>query len=267
MQGAVSLTDRGDVKIHTYTAPEQGLLVNTHLIELPTQILAVDAQYGLPYAAEVAEYARSLGKPISRTYISHEHPDHFFGAAVLGAPIYALAEVKAAIDAAGDTMAANNHAQYGDFVPSSAPRLNHTVEPAETTIDGVRIEFRRARDTEAEAILNVALPDHGVIVAQDVVYNRVHVFVADRRFEQWTAALRDYERLPYEIVLPGHGAPAGRELYGQVREYLAAAKDLVERAESGEQLKASLIERFPDYRGEILLDVQNMYLFPASPAA
>jgi hypothetical protein len=60
MQGSVSISDRGDVKIHTYTAPENGLLVNTHLIELPRQLLAVDAQYGLPYAAEVVEYAKSL---------------------------------------------------------------------------------------------------------------------------------------------------------------------------------------------------------------
>ena len=82
MQGSISVTDRGDVKVHTYTAPEDGLLVTTHLIELPAQIIAIDAQYGLPYAAEVVDYARSLGKPISRVYISHAHPDHFFGAAI-----------------------------------------------------------------------------------------------------------------------------------------------------------------------------------------
>ena len=58
-----------------------------------------------------------------------------------------------------------------------------------------------------------------------------------------------------------------RTLYRQVREYLAAAKDLVGMAGSGEQLKASLIERFPTYRGAVLLDIQNGYLFPALPAA
>ena len=84
MQGSVSITDRGGVKIHTYTSPENGLLVTTQLIELPSQIIAIDAQYGLPHAAEAVEYARSLGKPISRLYVTHEHPDHFFGAATFG---------------------------------------------------------------------------------------------------------------------------------------------------------------------------------------
>ena len=84
MLGTISITDRGDVKVHTYTAPEEGLLVTTHLLELPGQIVAIDAQYGLPHAAEVVEYARSLGKPISRLYVTHEQPDHIFGAATFG---------------------------------------------------------------------------------------------------------------------------------------------------------------------------------------
>lgn len=267
MQGTISFTVRGDVKVHTYTAPDNGLLVTSHLIELPGQIIAIDAQYGLPYAAEVVEYARSLGKPIGRLYVSHEHPDHFFGAATFGAPIYALPEVKAAIEVAGDAMAANNHANLGDFVPAMATKPDHTVEPGEETIDGVRLEFRRAENVEAAAILTVALPDRGVIVTQDLVYNQVHPFVADKRFDDWTSALADYESLPYEAVLPGHGEPGGKELYRQVREYLAVAKNLVDHASSGEQLKASLIERFPAYRGAALLDLQNTYLFPPSPVA
>jgi glyoxylase-like metal-dependent hydrolase (beta-lactamase superfamily II) len=194
--------------------------------------------------------------------MTHEHPDHFFGAAAFGAPIYALPEVKAAIDAAGDTMAQSSHANFGDFVPATATKPDHTVEPGEETIDGVRIEFRRADNTEAAAILTVALPDQGVIVTQDLVYNQVHLFVAAQRFAEWTSALTDYERLPYDTVLPGHGEPGGKDLYQQVRDYLAAAKNLIAQASSGEQRKASLTERFPSYGGAVLLDLQNGYLFP-----
>ena len=181
--------------------------------------------------------------------------------------MYALPEVKAAIESAGDTVAANNHALYGDFVPQTATKPDHTVEPGEEIIDGVRFEFRRAQNTEAAAILTTALPDHDAIVTQDIVYNRVHLFVADKRFDDWAATLTDYERLPYTTVLPGHGEPGGPELYDQAREYLATAQDLVHRAQTAEQLKASLAERFPAYRGALLLDIQNMYLFPAKPAA
>jgi hypothetical protein len=65
----------------------------------------------------------------------------------------------------------------------------------------------------------------------------VHLFVADRRFDEWSAGLTEYERLPYEAVLPGHGQPGGKEIYGHDREYLAAAKRIVAEASSGEQLR------------------------------
>jgi hypothetical protein len=63
-------------------------------------------------------------------------------------------------------------------------------------------------------------------------------------------------------MLPGHGQPGGKEIYAQDREYLSAARRLVAEATSEEQLKAALIQRFSDYWGEIMLDIQNMYLFP-----
>jgi glyoxylase-like metal-dependent hydrolase (beta-lactamase superfamily II) len=265
VQGDITITDRAGVKVHTYTAPEEGLLVNTHLIELPTQLIAVDAQYGLPYARDVVDYAHGVGKPIARLYISHEHPDHVFGAGVFGAPTYALAEVASAIQAEGDAMAAGSHAQYGDFVPAQATQPEHVVEPGEQTIDGVRLDFRNAEGTEAAAMMTIALPDQGIVITQDLIYNGVHPFVADRRFDSWAAVIEQYKQLSHDAVLPGHGLPGGKQLYDQVLDYLAAAKPAVEEATTGEQLKTTLTQRFPDHRGVSLLDLQNMYLFP--PAA
>jgi hypothetical protein len=39
----------------------------------------------------------------------------------------------------------------------------------------------------------------------------------------WQAALDHYATLPYARILSGHGAPGGRELFAQMREYLTAA--------------------------------------------
>ena len=43
--------------IHTFTGPEDGWLVNSHIIEFPSQLFVIDAQYTLPFAREVAGYA------------------------------------------------------------------------------------------------------------------------------------------------------------------------------------------------------------------
>jgi glyoxylase-like metal-dependent hydrolase (beta-lactamase superfamily II) len=54
------------------------------------QLLTLDTRYGAPFAAEAAGFAASLGKPITRVYVSHAHPDHFSGAGAFNAPVHAL---------------------------------------------------------------------------------------------------------------------------------------------------------------------------------
>jgi glyoxylase-like metal-dependent hydrolase (beta-lactamase superfamily II) len=266
MEGTITITQRAAATIHSYTAPEPGLLVNTHLIELPNQLLAVDAQFALAYAREAVAYAATLGKPITRLYVSHAHPDHYFGAEVFGAPVYALAEVKSAIDAQGDATAAESHARFGEIVPARATKPERIVEPGEETIDGVRLVFRQLEGTEAPVLLTIALPDQGVVITQDLAFNNVHLFIGGRTLESWAAALREYRQLPYDAVLPGHGAPGDRRLYDRALEYLAVAGPALAEATTGEALKATLIRRFPDYRGRALLDIQNQYLFPEPSA-
>src|SRR5271170_3739705 len=98
MQGKITVTESQNLTIHTLTAPDEGWSVNTHIVELATQLIVIDAQYMLPYAQEVVSYAEKLKKPIKRLYVSHYHPDHLLGAAAFSAPIYALTEVKAKIE-------------------------------------------------------------------------------------------------------------------------------------------------------------------------
>src|SRR6202142_3436113 len=117
MLGEITATDcGGGGRIQTYTAPEEGWRVNTDLIERPTQIVAVDAQYTLRYAREVVDTIGSLGKPLTRLYTTHYHPDHLLGAAAFAAPLHALAEVKAKIDLVGDRVAAEEHGKHGDII-------------------------------------------------------------------------------------------------------------------------------------------------------
>ncbi len=62
MQGSIAKTFAKPLTIHTYTAPEDGWVVNSHILEFPTQIFIVDAQYRLKYAEEVKAYAANLAK-------------------------------------------------------------------------------------------------------------------------------------------------------------------------------------------------------------
>ena len=65
------------MRVHSYMAPEDSVNVTTPLVETPARVIAVDAQFGLPYAREVVEYAKGLGKPLDRLIVSHAQPGHY----------------------------------------------------------------------------------------------------------------------------------------------------------------------------------------------
>jgi glyoxylase-like metal-dependent hydrolase (beta-lactamase superfamily II) len=262
MLGTITLSQRGDLSVHTYTAPEDGWRVNSHIIELPTRLLVIDAQYTLPYAGEVVAYARTLGKPVSRLYITHYHPDHLLGAVAFQAPIYALAEVKAKIEAVGDRVASEEHEKRGDIIPARAERPGHIVASGIESIDGVRIEFIHLRDAETADALMVGLPDHRMLITQDLLYNATHVFVGEKTFDPWLATLETYRSLSYERILPGHGSPGGLELYDGMLHYLSTARDEYANARNADELKQHLFAIFPEHAGRLMVDHEMRFLFP-----
>jgi glyoxylase-like metal-dependent hydrolase (beta-lactamase superfamily II) len=267
MLGTTTVSQHGGMRVHTYTAPDDGWRVNTHILELTRQLLVIDAQYTLPYAREVLAYAQTLGKPISRLYITHYHPDHLLGAVVFQVPVYALAEVKAKIEAVGDRVASEEHEKCGDIVAPYAERPGHVVVPGIEKIDGTRIEFIRLQHAESENALMIALPDQGILITQDLVYHHVHVFVGEKAFDTWTRALEAYREVGYAKILPGHGLPGGPELYDEMLHYLSVVRDEYSKARDGEDLKRRLFAAFPDYGGQLMVEHEIRFLFPPQNAA
>jgi glyoxylase-like metal-dependent hydrolase (beta-lactamase superfamily II) len=267
MLGTITVSQHGRMWVHTYTAPDDGWCVNTHILEFTTQLLVIDAQCTLPYAREVLAYAQALGKPISRHYITHYHPDHLLGAVVFQVPLYALAEVKAKIEAVGDRVASEEHEKCGDRVASYAERPSHIVMPGIEAIEGTRIEFIRLQHAETENALIIAFPDQRILITQDLVYHRVHCFVGEKAFDTWARALEAYRELGYGTILPGHGSPGGPELYDEMLHYLSVVRDEFSKAADGEDLKRRLFAAFPDYGGRLMVDHEMRFLFPQENAA
>ena len=262
LHGKIHTTEQNGLRVHTYTAPDDGWVVNTHFVELPRQVIAVDAQYTIPYAKEAVAYAATLGKPVTRLYVTHYHPDHLLGAAAFGLPIHALAEVKAKIDAVGDRVASEEHEKFPEAIPAHAEKPNILVAEGAEIMEGIRFEFLHLQHAETEHALMVGFPEHGILITQDLVYNGAHVFISERAFDSWSAGLQHCKSEGYEKILPGHGAPGGKELYDRMLNYLSTARDLLSKASDGDDLKARLIAAFPDFDGCALLDHQKRFLFP-----
>lgn len=262
MSGIWARNENAVAPVHTFTAPEDGWLVNSHVVELPSELFVVDAQYTLPLAYEVVRYASQLKKPITRLYVTHYHPDHLLGAAAFSAPFFALDSVAEKIGKAGDRVAREEHEKVGDDIPAVARKPDRRIAEGQETVDGVRIEHRSLKGAETDDALAMALPDAGVIIVQDLVYNRAHPFLAERHFDSWRRALRQHRALPYESVFPGHGQPGGKTLYDAMIVYLDVAEEALRRSRTADEFKRRLLNRFPDYGCLKVLDHQLRFLFP-----
>jgi len=264
MPGTWTVTRTAPLPIHTFTAPEDGWLVNSHIIEFRSQLFVVDAQYTLPLAREVTRYASTLNKPISRLYVTHYHPDHLMGAEVFEAPMAALDAVAEKIGKVGDRVTREEHEKVGDDIPPKARQPDRRIPEGVEIVDGVRLEHRRLRGAETEDALVIALPDAGAIIVQDLVYHRAHLFLGERNFDSWRKAVRDYRKLPYETVLPGHGLLGGKALYDGMLEYLDFAEKALAQSATARAFKARMISRFPDYGCRKVLEHELRFLFPAT---
>jgi glyoxylase-like metal-dependent hydrolase (beta-lactamase superfamily II) len=262
--GTITVTTGKRVTLHTYTAPELGWLVNSHIIELQNQLWVVDAQYLLPCGRELALYAKSLKKPITRVYITHYHPDHHLGAGALDAPLFALPDVKAKIDSIGERLAAEERAKFpvgSGMIADHARHIDSVVTLGTEVVDGVPLELRSIDHAETEIALAISIPSERVMITQDLVYNHVHLFLGEKRFSGWRQALIEYRALPFDRIFPGHGLPGDARLYDENIAYLDFAEVQLPLSANGEDFKSRLIKQYPNYGGLALLDHERRFLF------
>ena len=122
----------GDVRIHTFVSSfaYDNIANATHIIETKNQLVLVDGQFLVPYATAFRDYADSLGKPIERLYLSHRHPDHWFGSgtAFSDITIYALPETMSFIQEHGEA-SRSDHWKLGDLVPDQIVVPQKAVAP------------------------------------------------------------------------------------------------------------------------------------------
>jgi len=257
MEGTITIIDRDRVRVHSYMAPDDSLNVTTQIIETPSRLVAVDAQYALGYADEVVAYAKGLGKPIDRLIVTHAHPDHFHGAARFGAPVHALAAVRDQIAAQGD-----GQDPTGTFIAAADVTPTEMIAPGTEVIDGIVFEFEAVSGGEASDELLIGLPEQGVLVTQDLVYNRTHLFLGNNDIPGWHSSVDTLAaRTGYDVILAGHGLPAGPDVYAELRRYLDDAAELL--GSDGAAYKKAITDRYPDYRAPFLIDIGNQYLFGA----
>lgn len=262
--GTVTVIPRENLRIHTYEAPETAVYVNSHILETEDRLIVVDTQFLRPHAEEFRRYADGLAKPIDRVIITHSHPDHWFGCEYFrDVPIHALAEVADGITGGGEAMIQAYSPIFGDAITGAVTAPEHIIRTGTERIGGVALAYEKAEGGEAGVNLVIDLADQRVLLAQDMVYNRVHVFLQQKEMGPWLGHLRRYLEREYDFVLSGHGLPSNMQALADMVGYLETAQTALAESNDVETLKRHLVGKYPLYRGDYILDISGRYLYGA----
>jgi glyoxylase-like metal-dependent hydrolase (beta-lactamase superfamily II) len=187
--------------------------VSSTLISGKRDAVLVDPPLTHAQIAQVAEGLARSGKRLASVYVTHGHPDHWFGTATL---LERFGDAESAVYATEGTIRQmrkqleskdEGFAKTFPGVPQNTPVLAVPV-PAE----GFRLEGRVLRavetghtDTDDSSVLHV--PSIGLVVAGDVVYNGVHLMMLEGGgggLQAWLDGIDRLAALDPRHVVAGH---------------------------------------------------------------
>jgi glyoxylase-like metal-dependent hydrolase (beta-lactamase superfamily II) len=71
------------LKLQIFTSSQEGFLVTSTLVAGATEAVLIDAQFTLGDARKLAEMVKASNKKLTSVYVTHAHPDHYFGFAAV----------------------------------------------------------------------------------------------------------------------------------------------------------------------------------------
>jgi len=252
--GRIFVYDNGNgiARIHTYMSPFKAAANTSSIIELRDRLVIVDMQFADVFAKEFRSYADSLGKPIDRIYLSHEHPDHWMGSiAFQDVRVHALQGVIDFVRQNGETILKKKGK------PGKVPNFGNAVTAGKEMIGGLTFEFATYKNAESADALVIALPELKTLIAQDLLYSNTHLYLGQDSFDLWIAALETMKKNygDYEWFIPGHGEPQTTTgLADDNIVYLHEADKAFDIAGSDlKKIQEHLYGRFPDLKARFFV--------------
>ena len=174
------------------------------------EAILIDAQFSLAHAHRVVADVLAAGKALTTVYITHAHPDHYFGIEVIkaafpNARIVATPYVLAAIEKSFP----KKIAEWGPRLGANAPRKPTLPQALETSLalEGHAIEVIGPVQGDAANNTMLWVPSLKAVIAGDTVFGGTHVWTASSDQAEraaWLKTLERIEALKPDVVVPGH---------------------------------------------------------------
>ncbi len=242
-----------DLVLDTYT----GKLMPSNSVILSTEkeVMVIDAQFLRPDGQALTEKIKKIGKPLTAILITHEHPDHVFGAAELlkefpQAKVYARKTVIDEIQYTFRARVLRWTEDFGDLILTTMFDIE-ALEGDSFDFDGHAIQIIDLLPGEMINATGFYIPELKTYVPGDQIFYKYHAYIAGglNYPEAWIKSIEDVRgRYDIDTVIPGHGAVGkGDEVFDSAIEYLQVYADVYKPLLKQSIIAKHMIERFPDY--------------------
>lgn len=218
----------------------------------------VDTFLSNAQSAELADWIESKGRTLRTIYVTHAHPDHFFGLTTLlerfpDARAIARPMVVAAMHATAspDVLERNWKRRFPGLVPDRLT-LAQAMQGHRFELEGHEFRVIDLGHSDTHDTTGLHIPSLDLVVSGDAVYNETHPFLVetDKAGRQgWLAALERIEALNPKSVIVGHGPldPDNSPHHiAATRRYILDFDRLDRETETARELYDRMIELYPD---------------------
>lgn len=260
--------------IHRFESPQigGGEGVNSYILETENNLIVVDLPLLDSVAQSLREYADQLSKPIAKIFVTHAHPDHWFG-------LYRFQGFETFSTSRSIDEIKNSGPQYLEFKRSSLGGVDadlppevvvpsNAVDTFEESIDGVKFSWTVISNVEFLEGLYLILDQHKIFMAGDLIYNKVHHYVGQRDDDgalcvsNWINFLSSLDISSFDYVYAGHGADGGNELIKSSINYLASVSDIIlDPQKSSVDYRNFLASEFPDHCVSEMIDISEYFVY------
>jgi glyoxylase-like metal-dependent hydrolase (beta-lactamase superfamily II) len=223
-------------RIEQVASPAEGIFANAYLVETADGVVLIDTTLRVTDATAVRARLDAVGKPLLGVLLTHGHPDHYNGTAIVTAgrdlPVIATRDVDRVIRADDAGKERQWKPMFGDQWPTPRAFPNRQVADNEVVrLGGLDFRVHAVGPAESHADSYWTIDGAPVAFVGDIVFSGTHSFITDAHTAAWLQVL---DRLAHDLpagttLYPGHGKPGGTALITAERHYLERVRTEIRR--------------------------------------